>query len=70
MQSFWRLLGWLVVVEALITIFGVTTGPLMLALAADVAVGLLIVRSCLDIRDSLPVSPSAGEKLRQSEGAR
>jgi hypothetical protein len=37
----------LVVVDTLITIFGVTTGPLLLFLAADTAVGWLVVRSCL-----------------------
>ena len=47
MRRLARLLGWFVVVDALITIFGVTTGPLVLFLAADTAVGWLVIRSCL-----------------------
>lgn len=37
-------------VDTLITIFGETTGPLLLLLAADGAIGLLIIRSCLEMR--------------------
>lgn len=50
MLRLWRFLGWLVVVEVLITLFGVTTGPLLLCLAADLVVGLLVVRSCMEMR--------------------
>jgi hypothetical protein len=42
-----RLLGWFVVVDTLITIFGVITAPLLLFLAADTAVGWLVIRSFL-----------------------
>jgi hypothetical protein len=45
-----RLLGWFIVVDALITIFGVTTAPLLLSLAADSVVGLLIIRSFMEMR--------------------
>ncbi len=53
MRRFWRLLGWFVVVDALITIFGVTTAPLLLSLAADSVVGLLIIRSCMEMRAAM-----------------
>jgi hypothetical protein len=42
-----RLLGWFVVVDGLITVFGLTTAPLLLFLAADAAIGWLVIRSCL-----------------------
>jgi hypothetical protein len=50
LRRLWRLLGWFVVVDGLITMFGVTTGPLLLSLAADTAVALLIIRSCIELR--------------------
>ena len=53
MRRFWRLLGWFVVVDALITIFGVTTAPLLLSLVADSVVGLLIIRSCMEMRAAM-----------------
>ena len=53
MRRLWRLLGWFVVVDALITIFGVTTAPLLLSLAADTVVGLLIIRSCMEMRAAM-----------------
>ncbi len=53
MRRLWRLLGWFVVVDALITIFGVTTAPLLLSLAADSVVGLLIIRSCMEMREAM-----------------
>jgi hypothetical protein len=37
----------------LITIFGVTTAPLLLSLAADSVVGLLIIRSCVEMRAAM-----------------
>jgi len=43
------------VVDALITMFGVTTAPLLLAFAADIVVGWLIIRNCLQMQDALPV---------------
>lgn len=47
MRRLARLLGWFVVVDTLITIFGVITAPLLLFLAADTAVGWLVIRSFL-----------------------
>jgi hypothetical protein len=47
-----RLLGWFVVINALITIFGVTTAPLLLFLVADAAVGWLVISSLLAHRRS------------------
>jgi hypothetical protein len=45
-----RLLTWFIVVNALITIFGVMSAPLLLILIADAIVGILIVRDCLALR--------------------
>jgi hypothetical protein len=39
-----------VIVEALITIFGEATAPLLLSFAADGAIGLLFIRSCMEAR--------------------
>ena len=50
MRRLWRLFGWFVVVDALITAFGVITAPLLLSLALDAAVGLLVIRSCMEMR--------------------
>jgi hypothetical protein len=50
LRRLWRLFGWFVVVEALITVFGVISAPLLLSLALDVAVGLLVIRSCMEMR--------------------
>jgi hypothetical protein len=47
LRRFGRGLGWFVVVEALITTFGLTTTPLLVLLAADAAVVVLLIRSCL-----------------------
>jgi hypothetical protein len=50
LRRFGRLLGWFLVIDTLITVFGETTGPLLLLLAADGAIGLLIIRSCMELR--------------------
>jgi hypothetical protein len=42
-----RLLGWFIVINALITTFGVTTAPLLLFLAVDSAVAWLLIRACV-----------------------
>jgi hypothetical protein len=55
LRRVWRLLGWFVVVDALITMFGMTTGLLLLSLAADTAIGLLLVQSIIEIRAPLLV---------------
>ena len=47
MRRLVRLLGWFVVIDALITTFGVTTAPLVLFLAVDIVVAWLLIRSCL-----------------------
>jgi hypothetical protein len=58
-RRFGRLLGWLVIVDALITIFGESTGPLLLSFAADGAVGLLIIRSYMEMRAAIDLTPAA-----------
>jgi len=55
LRRLWSVLGWFVVVDALITMFGVTTAPLLLAFAAAIVVGWLIIRNCLQMQDALPV---------------
>ena len=56
-------------VDALITAFGVSTAPLLLSIALDAAVGLLVIRSCMEIRArfsvalataAIPGSPEGG----------
>jgi hypothetical protein len=64
LQRPWRLLGCFVVVDALITIFGVTTGPLLLSLAMDDAVGLLIFRTHMELRAAIVVAPAGRNVLR------
>ena len=59
MRRVWHLLGWFVVVDALMTIFGATTAPLLLSLAADGAVVLLIIRACIDMRAAMVAAPAA-----------
>lgn len=50
MRRLGRFLGWFLVIYALITTFGLTTAPLLVLLAADAAVGVLFIRSCLALR--------------------
>ena len=56
MRSLWRLFAWFVVADLLITIFGVTTAPVLLCLALDAAVGLLVIRSYMEVRARLAVA--------------
>jgi hypothetical protein len=56
LRRLWRLFGWFVVVDALITVFGVSAAPLLLSLALDAAVGLLVIRSCMEMRARLSVA--------------
>jgi hypothetical protein len=51
-----RLLGWFIVINALITIFGVTTAPLLLFLVADTAVGWLVISRLLARRSRQGIS--------------
>jgi hypothetical protein len=70
LRRLWRLFGWFVVVDALITTFGVTTAPLLLSLALDAAVGLLVIRSCMEMRAGLSVAFAAAAKSGCPEGGR
>ncbi len=56
MRRVWRLFGWFVVVDALITVFGVSTAPLLLSMALDAAVGLLVIRSYMEMRARFSVA--------------
>jgi hypothetical protein len=56
LRRLWRLFGWFVVVETLITIFGVTTAPLLAVLALDAAIGLVVARSLVEMRPGLRVT--------------
>ena len=68
MRRFLRLFGWFVVVEALITVFGVITAPLLLSLALDAAVGLLVIRSCMEMRARFFTAFATTEKSGYVEG--
>jgi hypothetical protein len=56
LRRFWHVLGWLVTVEVLMIIFGVATAPLLLAFVTDIAVVILLIRSCTEMRAAPPVS--------------
>ena len=70
MRRLWRLFGWFVVVDALITVFGVITAPLLLSLALDAAVGLLVIRSCMEMRARFFVAFARAAKSSFMEGDR
>ena len=70
MRRLWRLFGWFVVVEALITAFGLITAPLLLSLALDAAVGLLVIRSCMEMRARFFVPFARAAKSSFMEGGR
>ena len=56
MRRLGHLFGWFVVVETLITIFGVTTAPLLAVLALDAAIGLVVARTLIEMRPRLRVA--------------
>jgi hypothetical protein len=62
LRRLWRLFGWFVVVDALITVFGVITAPLLLSMALDAAVGLLVIRSYMEMRARFSVALAATAK--------
>jgi hypothetical protein len=62
-RRFGRLLGWFVAVDALITIFGAATGPLLLAFAADGLIGLLIIRSYMEKRAAMDLATAIRKPL-------
>lgn len=68
MRRLWRLFGWFVVVDALITVFGVSTAPLLLSIALDAAVGLLVIRSYLEMRPRFSVALATGATPGYLEG--
>ena len=68
MRRLWRLFGWFVVVDALITVFGVSTAPLLLSLALDFVVGLLVISSCMEMRVRLSVAFATAAESAHSEG--
>ena len=68
MRRLWRLFGWFVVVDALITVFGVSTAPLLLSLALDAAVGLLVIRSYRQMRAPFSVAFATAATSGSPEG--
>jgi len=68
LRRLWRLFGWFVVVDALITVFGVSTAPLLLSLALDAAIGLLVIRSYREMRASFSVAFAAAATSASPEG--
>jgi hypothetical protein len=68
LRRLWRLCGWFVVVEALITVFGVSTIPLLLSIALDAAVGLLVIRSYMEMRARVSVAFAPAANSGYPEG--
>jgi hypothetical protein len=68
LRRLWSLFGWFVVVDALITVFGVTTAPLLLSLALDVMIILLAIRSYKVTRDGLSLALAPAAKPEYQEG--
>jgi hypothetical protein len=68
LRRLWRLVGWFVVVDALITVFGVITAPLLLSLAVDTAVGLLVIRSYREMKAGFSVALVTVAKPGYREG--
>ena len=68
MRRLWRLFGWFVVVDALITVFGVSTAPLLLSMALDAAVGLLVIRSYMEMRARFSVAFATAAQPGYPEG--
>jgi len=68
LRRLWRLVGWFVVVDALITVFGVTTAPLLLCAALDIAAGLLVIRSIMEMRAGLTFALATPAKPGLREG--
>jgi hypothetical protein len=54
----------------LITAFGLITAPLLLSLALDAAVGLLVIRSCMEMRARFFVAFARSAKSSFMEGGR
>jgi len=68
LRRLWGLFGWFVVVDALITVFGVSGVPLLLSLALDFAVGLLVIRSCMEMRVRFSAAFATAAESACSEG--
>ena len=68
MRRLWRLFGWFVVVDTLITVFGVSTAPLLLSMALDAAVGLLVIRSYREMKAGFSVALVTVAKPGYREG--
>ena len=68
MRRLWRLFGWFVVIDALITVFGVSTAPLLLSMALDAAIGLLVIRSYMEMRARFFVAFATATRYVYREG--
>jgi hypothetical protein len=68
LRRLWRLFGWFVVVDALITAFGVSTAPLLLSMALDAAVVLLVIRSYMEMRTRFSVAFATAATPGSPEG--
>jgi hypothetical protein len=65
----WRLVvGWLVVVDALITALAVTMAAVLLSLARDAVVTPLVFGSCMGTRAGLSVVVATTAELKGAEG--
>jgi hypothetical protein len=68
LPQLWRFFGWFVVVEALTAGFGVSTAPLLLLLALDAAVGLLVIRSFIEMHARFSVALAPAGRPGYSKG--
>ena len=68
MRRLWRLFVWFVVVDALITAFGVTVAPLLLSIALDAAVALFVIRSYMEMRARFSVALATAAIAGEPEG--
>jgi hypothetical protein len=68
LRRLWRFFGWFVVVDALITVFGLITAPLLLSLALDAVVGLLLIRNCMEMHGRFFVAFATAARSGYREG--
>jgi hypothetical protein len=69
LRRLWHIVGWFVVVDALITAFGVITAPLLLCIVLDIAAGLLVIRSYMEMRAGMSAVLVTPAETRYEEGS-
>jgi len=66
LRRFWRVFDWLVTVEISMITFGAITAPLLLACVTDIAVAIVLIRNCTEMRIALLASVRS-DRLSQGE---